>query len=68
MLFDFAQQLGHADALKGALKNNVIIASIGEVTNRALGEAGLAPKIVPKQLKMGALAQAVADYFERNAG
>ena len=68
MLFDFAQQLGHADALKAALKNNVIIASIGEVTNRALGEEGLAPKIVPKQLKMGALAQAVADYFERNAG
>jgi uroporphyrinogen-III synthase len=69
MLFDFAQQLGQSEALRTALKNNIVIASIGEVTTRALCEQGLTPKIVPKQLKMGALAQAVADYFQgRDAG
>src|SRR5437868_763995 len=69
MLFDFAQQLGHSATLRAALQNNVVIASIGEVTSRALQEQGLTAAIVPKQMKMGALAQAVADYFEgKNAG
>ena len=68
MLFDFARQLGHSEALRTALRNNVVIASVGEITSRALGEQGLVPKIVPKQPKMGTLAQAVADYFmERKA-
>jgi len=62
-LFDFAQQLGRSEALANHLKNKTVVASIGEVTSRALGEHGLAPKIVPNQSKMGALAQAVADYF-----
>ena len=64
MLFDFAQQLGHSATLRAALQNNVVIASIGEVTSRALQEQGLNAAIVPKQMKMGALAQAVAEYFE----
>jgi uroporphyrinogen-III synthase len=63
MLFTFADQLGHSSALKTALNDHVVIASVGEVTSRALGEQGLVPKIVPKQPKMGALAQEVADYF-----
>jgi uroporphyrinogen-III synthase len=66
MLFDFASQLGVAAPLKDALNERVTIASIGEVTSRALHEKGLLPKIVPAQSKMGALAQAVATYFERN--
>ena len=64
MLFDFAKQLGRADAVAEKLKNSVVTASIGEITSRALAEHGLAPKIVPKQPKMGALAQAVADHFK----
>jgi len=65
MLFDFAQQLGRSEALANQLRNKVVVASIGEVTSGALGEQGLAPKIVPNQSKMGALAQAVADYFSK---
>ena len=66
MLFDFAGQLGVTDTLATALKSgSMTIASIGEVTSRALAEKGLAPKIVPTQSKMGAMAQAVADYFEQ---
>ena len=63
MLFDFAGQLGVTEALSKALKGGVIIASIGEVTNRALEERGLKAKIVPAQSKMGALAQAVANFY-----
>jgi uroporphyrinogen-III synthase len=63
MLFDFARQISLSDALSEKLGNNVVIASVGEITNRTLQEHGLRPKIVPKQPKMGALAQAVAEYF-----
>ena len=65
MLFDFATQAGVAEALENALRRGVTIASIGEVTNRALAARNLTPKIVPAQSKMGALAQAVADYFAK---
>jgi len=64
MLFDFATQAGLAGPLVKALKS-LTIASIGEVTNRALAERNLTPEIVPSQMKMGALAQAVGDYFSK---
>jgi uroporphyrinogen-III synthase len=64
MLFDFATQLGMTEGLEKALKT-VAIASIGEVTSRAIAEKKLAPAIVPAQSKMAALAQAVAEYFKK---
>jgi uroporphyrinogen-III synthase len=66
MLFDLAQQVGRSEDMAAKLKGSIVIASVGEVTSRALGEQGLVPKIVPKQSKMGVLAQAIADYFERS--
>ena len=70
MLFDIASQLGISAELEQALNNGVVIASIGEVTSRALGGKGLVPAIVPEQPKMKPMAQAVAEYFEKkkNAG
>ena len=65
MLFEIASQLGVAESLETYLRDKVIIASIGEVTTRALEERRLTPKIVPAQSKMGAMAQAVAEYFEK---
>jgi uroporphyrinogen-III synthase len=62
MLFEFGSQLGVVDGLKNAL-SRITIASIGEVTSRALATKGLKPQIVPAQAKMGALAQAVAAHF-----
>jgi uroporphyrinogen-III synthase len=62
MLFDFAAQLNVTEALGKAL-DTTVIASIGEVTSRALQEKALTPKIVPGQSKMGAMAQAIAEYF-----
>jgi uroporphyrinogen-III synthase len=63
MLFDIAAQLGKAEQLQQWLQKDVKVASIGEVTNRALEERGIAPEIGPKQPKMASLAQAVADFF-----
>jgi len=65
LLFDFAAQMKMVDALEQALKTRVIVASIGEVTSRALAERNLTPAIVPVQSKMGALVQAVSDYFDK---
>ena len=65
MLFEFASKLGVTGALEKALKSSVTIASIGEVTNRALAEKNLVAQIVPAQSKMGALAQAVAEFFAK---
>jgi uroporphyrinogen-III synthase len=65
VLFDLADQLEISDLLDRALKK-VVIASIGEVTSRALEEKGLTAKIVPSQSKMGTMAQAVVEYFSRN--
>ena len=63
MLFEIASQLKLSTELERGLKDGVVIASIGEVTNGALAERGLMPTVVPKQSKMGAMAQAVAEYF-----
>jgi uroporphyrinogen-III synthase len=63
MLFDIASQFGKAETLGKRLQSDVTIASIGEVTNRALEENGITAKIGPKQPKMASLAQAVADFF-----
>ena len=68
MLYDFAAQAGVMEPLDQALKSAVVIASIGEVTSRALAERQLIPAIVPAQSKMGALAQAVAEYFRNKQG
>jgi uroporphyrinogen-III synthase len=68
MLFDFASQLGTAAPLTRALQTGVIVASIGEVTSRALQDKGITPKIVPLQSKMGALVQAVRDFFTSGGG
>jgi uroporphyrinogen-III synthase len=65
VLFDLAAQLGISESLERGLKE-AVIASIGEVTNRALEEKRLAAKIVPTQSKMGSMAQAVAEYFSKN--
>jgi uroporphyrinogen-III synthase len=63
MLFDFAAQANVADSLVKALNTQVTVASIGEVTSRALQENGITSRIVPEQSKMAALVQAVGDYF-----
>ena len=57
VLFDLAAQLGISDSLDGALRN-VVIASIGEVTNRALEEkAGVMLQLVARLFRSRAVAR-----------
>lgn len=62
-LFDGAGQLGKTEALQKSLNDGVIVAAIGDVTRRTLKERGVAPKIIPKQPKMGPFAQAIAEFL-----
>jgi uroporphyrinogen-III synthase len=66
-LFEAAAGLGRASDLATSLNDSTIVASIGGVTNRALKEKGIAPEIVPSEPKMGAMANAVAEFFKQRA-
>ncbi|HEY2381654.1 MAG TPA: uroporphyrinogen-III synthase [Terriglobia bacterium] len=67
MLFDFAAKMGTEATLAAALQSRVAVASIGEVTTRALEARKITPQIVPEQSKMAALVQAVREHFEAKA-
>ena len=58
-LFEAANGMGFETTLRDALTNRVRIASIGEVTTRALNQYGLQPRIVPEKPKMGAMVKAI---------
>ena len=64
-LFAAAADLGRASDLAASLNDATIVASIGGVTNRALEEKGITPEIVPTEPKMGAMANAVAEFFKQ---
>jgi uroporphyrinogen-III synthase len=44
---------------------DVLIASIGEVTGRALQEAGLHAQVIPEEPKMGRMVEALVKYVEQ---
>ncbi len=58
-----ASGLGLADAVIQALNTNVIVAAVGPVCSTALVEAGVRPRVVPNNPKMGPLVAALAHYF-----
>lgn len=58
-LFDVAHTLGLSEALSAVLREQVRVASIGDVTTRALASRGVRPHIVPDQPRMGAMVQAI---------
>ena len=66
-LFEAAANLGRAADLATSLNDKTVVASIGGVTNRALKENGITPKIVPSEPKMGAMANATAEFFKQRA-
>jgi uroporphyrinogen-III synthase len=59
-----AQSLGSEDQLLNHFKKNIVVASIGEVTSRALREMGIEPQVTPEDPKMGPMVKALADFFE----
>jgi uroporphyrinogen-III synthase len=58
-LFETARLRGLLESLMESLTGRVQVASIGEVTTRALVAVGIRPDIVPNEPKMGPLVQAI---------
>jgi uroporphyrinogen-III synthase len=68
-VFRVAIEMGRADALRGAFRGRVVVASIGPITTAALLEHGVEPDLRPEHPKMGHLVAEVArqavDLLER---
>lgn len=62
-LLRVASGLGLAKSLVQALNTGVIVASIGPICSAALTEAGVGPRVVPDNPKMGPLVAALARHF-----
>jgi uroporphyrinogen-III synthase len=59
-----AMSLGNGEQLLKHFKKRIVVASIGEVTSRALQEIGIEPHVTPEDPKMGPMVKALADFFE----
>jgi uroporphyrinogen-III synthase len=74
-LLQVAQEIGLAAAVRRALNNEIVVASMGPITSEALEAHGVTPDIVPGHPKLGHLILAIArrarglwgDKRERNA-
>jgi uroporphyrinogen-III synthase len=62
-LFQIADDLGHAEALRHALQTQTTVASIGPTCSDALRTFGIEPHIEPEHPKMGFLVIAMQEYF-----
>jgi len=61
-LFMVAEQLGQHRELAGALRDRVVVASIGPVCQAALAEQGVEARIQAQKGTMGALVHAIAEF------
>jgi uroporphyrinogen-III synthase len=64
-LFAAVAELGKSEAFRKRMKKDVVVASVGAVTSRALREAGVEPHVEPKESKMGPMVKALAEFFEK---
>lgn len=62
-LFQIAEQMDQAEALRQALQAKTIVASIGPTCSEALRALGITPQIEPEHPKMGFLVIAMQEYF-----
>ena len=67
-LFRTAETLGKDAAFRERLKFGTVVVSVGEVTSRALRDAGVEPHVMPDEPKMGPMVKALAEYFEGGDG
>jgi uroporphyrinogen-III synthase len=64
-LIDAAAARKKAEELLKRFHTDVRVVSIGEVTGRALQQAGLRPQVIPKEPKMGPMVEALVDYVNQ---
>jgi len=55
-------------AFRNQLKKNIVVASVGEVTSRALRNEGVEPDVQPEESKMWPMVKALGDFFESRRG
>jgi uroporphyrinogen-III synthase len=58
-----ASTLGLADAVIQALDKDIVVAAVGPICSAALTVAGVRPRVVPENPKMGPLVAALAQHF-----
>jgi uroporphyrinogen-III synthase len=64
-LFRTADALASPAVFRQRLKKDVVVASVGEVTSRALRDAGVEPHVQPAEPKMGPMVKALGEFFEK---
>jgi uroporphyrinogen-III synthase len=62
-LFQLAQSLGQEAALRAALNQQTVVASIGPTCTAALRALGVVPRVEPEHPKMGPMVIALAAHF-----
>jgi uroporphyrinogen-III synthase len=63
-LFNAADKLDSPATFRQRLKKDIVIVSVGEITSKALRDAGVAPHVEPTEPKMGPMVKALGDYFQ----
>jgi uroporphyrinogen-III synthase len=61
-LFRAADALVDPAKFRKRFKKAVVVVSVGEVTSRALKEAGVEPHVAPSEPKMGPMVKALAEF------
>ena len=64
-LFQLATEAGQAEALRQALNNDLVVASVGPTCTAALQALGVQPHVEPEHPKMGYLVMALMDHLKR---
>jgi uroporphyrinogen-III synthase len=65
-LFNVANAMTNPATFRQRLKKDVVVVSVGQVTSKALRDAGVQPHVEPKEHKMGPMVKALAEHFEKN--
>jgi uroporphyrinogen-III synthase len=63
-LFSHATRIGRDEELVRAMRETLVVAAIGRVTNRALEERGCGARIIPASSKLAPMVEAIARCFE----
>jgi uroporphyrinogen-III synthase len=66
-LFRIAEQKGVADKVPGWLQERTMVAAIGPVAARALGDHGVSVRIQPRRPKMVPFIRAICEHFSATA-
>lgn len=67
-LLGVAEEMGRAAAVRAALRERIVVASVGPTCTRVLRSLGIPPAVEPERPKMGALVTALTDHLAARVG